>query len=422
MHLQPDCVLTSKGFVKGLGVTIQDGRILGVQTSPPVGHEIVQMPNRAIMPGFINSHSHVFQRALRGLTESHSPGQVDANFWSWRGQMYALVAALCPEHVQIIAQQAYTEMLLAGYTTVKEFHYLHHAPQGDPYDNPHEMAHRIIAAAQDTGIAIHLLRVAYPNVDTPAQRRFADRDMEQALSRTDDLSSSTHVPVGIAPHSIRAVPPEGFRESAIWARSKQAECHAHVSEQPREIAWCLDQYGRRPLALIGEMGGLDCDFTGVHLTHLDPAEIHDAGSHHVTACICPTTEGNLGDGVPATRELLEAGASVAIGSDSQAEIDPFAEIRLLEYNERNRLGERRVLDPTRLLTSVCETTAPGSPARLLVLDRNHPALLGVPAEHLSGALVMGGRPSCIEQVWLGNQPVQPVAPVREYLQVLETIL
>lgn len=394
-----------------------DGCVVGIGP-PPAGVSVERLPGRALMPGFVNSHSHAFQRALRGRAER---ARAQEDFWSWRAQMYALVEALDPEAVQAIATWTYAEMLRAGYTSVKEFHYVHHAPGGAAYDDVHELSRRVIAAAETTGIAITLLRVAYPNAREEAQRRFADPDVGTAIERTADLASRVSVPVGIAPHSVRAVTPEGFEACAAWARDAGAQCHAHVAEQPREVAWSLETFGARPLALLAERGVLSGGFVGVHLTHLDDGEVESCGRAGLTACLCPTTEANLGDGVARTRDLIDAGARIAIGSDSQAEIDPFLELRLLEYGERNRQGRRQVLDPVELLSSTTEALGPGEPARLLVLDRSHPTLAGAAPEHLAATVVMAGRPECIEAVQLGTTRRAVIPDPGPFLEVLRKI-
>lgn len=383
-----------------MGVTIDgNGRVRKIGSAPDDA-VIRPLPGRALLPGFINSHSHAFQRALRGRTEGSSGRR--HSFWSWRDDMYRLVMSMTPDDVEAITLQCYREMRAAGYTTVKEFHYVHHRPDGGQYDNVHELSLRIASAARRAGIQLHLLRVAYPAAVESAQRRFADRSVQLAIQRTEDLRSRLDCKVGIAPHSVRAVSPEGFHECAAWASMAGAECHAHLAEQPREVAWSVERYGCRPVELVRE--SLGPGFVGVHLTHLTQDEVELVGASRATACICPTTEANLGDGVPRTSDLLAAGVCLAIGSDSQAELDPFAELRLMEYNERNRLGRRRVLDPSALLSASTEALQIGVDARLLAIDLDHPSIVGADANHLSGALVMGGRADCVVEVFTPESP------------------
>ena len=408
IHLQPDCLFVENRFVADMGITIDDdGIVQHIGAVPTDQVPIVSLAEQALMPSFVNSHSHVFQRLLRARVEAVSQ---QASFWSWRKHMYALVETLTPECMEQIARYTFMEMVWSGYTTVKEFHYVHHNADGTPYDDPHEMVHRLIAAANEAQINMHLLRVAYPNAEESAQRRFSDVDIEQAIALTDDLRNRVSIPVGIAPHSIRAVSPDGFRRCLEWANHVGAECHAHVAEQPQEVAWAQETYGAPPLQLIADAAPLSPAFTAVHATHLNEAEIQHAGRIGVHVCFCPTTEANLGDGLPATYDIVTAGAHLAIGSDSQAEIDPFAELRLLEYNERNRLGRRCVLDPGALLEATTEPLAVGKQARLIAVDRNHPAVAGASVADLSSALVLGGQRDCISGVYQGATNIRRHPP------------
>lgn len=417
LHLQPAACFHAGEFHVGLGVTLDDNGVIVAVQRPPANVPVQSLDNRVLVPGFINSHSHVFQRAMRGLAEQASGH--DESFWTWRKVMYDLVDTLDPDGFGTIAELAYSEMLLAGYTTVKEFHYLHHPRGGGTYSDVHEMSRRVVHAAAQVGLGLVVLRVAYPNATEVAQRRFSDGHANTAVERTADLAAALDVPVGIAPHSVRAISPDGFEACAAWAHSANAELHAHVAEQPREVAWSQETYGVRPLQLLANRGVLSPGFTGVHLTHLDDAEV--ALTHNITACICPTTEANLGDGLPRTVDMVQAGASIAIGSDSQAEIDPFAELRLLEYNERNRLGRRQLLSPGWLLEQTTESMSPGSTARILALDWNHPTLLGVPAKHLAAAIVMSGRPDCIAERWIAGRRIDVTLDPTAYLAVLASV-
>lgn len=377
----------------------ESGTLISVTGTTPPGARVERWPGHVIIGGFVNGHSHAFQRALRGRQEDAAPG---GNFWSWRKDMYALVSRIQPAHMGVIATQAYAEMVRAGYTRVKEFHYLHHQPDGTPYDDVHEMSWRLIEAAERVGLAIELLRVVYLDTSEPAQARFSDRSLESAVQRTDDLRAAALTrgsvsAVGIAPHSVRAVTPDRIGECAAWARTMGVECHSHVAEQPREVDWCLETFGERPLDALASRGVCGPGFVGVHLTHLTTREIERVGEGAAGACICPTTEGNLGDGVPRLADLLAVGARLSIGSDSQAEINPFAELRLCEYNERNRLGRRGVLDPAGLLMSTTEPFVETSQPGWLLLNRADPALIGVGLDALPGAIVMGAGPSCISE-------------------------
>jgi len=404
IHLQPEALFLKDRFVPEFGLTIDDNGVIQHIGGPhPEAESILRLEEQVIIPGFVNSHSHVFQRLLRGRVEGANPG---ASFWSWRKHMYSLVDAITPDAFEAIAQYTFSEMVWAGYTRVKEFHYLHHGPNGQPYDNRHEMSLRLVAAAEAANIDLHLLRVAYPIIQDTTQARFADPHIEESIALTAELANLVNHPVGIAPHSIRAVTPADIGRCVSWANSNQLECHAHIAEQPKEVSWSVETFGHGPLAAVAQHTTLSPLFTAVHATHLSPAEIELAGQANIQVCFCPTTEANLGDGIPFTRDLLASGAGLAIGSDSQAEIDPFAELRLLEYNERNRLGHRRVLEPRSLLAATTEPIAVGSPARFLTLDCTHPSLAGSQLTELAAAIVMAGRPDCISGVWRGAVDVR----------------
>ena len=384
----------------GAGVTLDASGVVRGIGNAPEGATVERLAGRALMPGFVNAHSHVFQRLLRGTVEARSQG---ADFWSWRRAMYDLAERLDPDALERIAHRTYAEMLRAGWTRVLEFHYLHHQPGGAPYADPQEMALRLVAAAQAVGIDLEILRVAYLDPQEPAQRRFSDRDLDTALSRTDDLRNRAPVPVGIAPHSLRAVPPEAIGRCARWAREAGAACHAHVSEQPAEVRQMVDRYGARPVTLLERAGALGPGFVAVHATHLDDVEVRALGASGAAVCLCPTTEANLGDGPGRTADLLAAGCALHVGTDSQAEIDPFIELRLLEYNARNLSLRRRVLDPAALLRSVTEPLVVGRPARLLAVDLGHPRLAGLPPEHLAAGLVMSATSDCVAEVIVGTR-------------------
>lgn len=382
-----DCVFVDGRFASQCVVLDEVGRILAYADEPPPGAVVERLPGRALIPGFINSHSHVFQRLIRGAAEAPVPGAA-SSFWTWRSAMYALVSRLDPDVFELIAKATFREMRAAGYTRVKEFHYVHHAPGGTPYDDPHEMAWRLVAAAEDAGIDLEIERTMYLETSEPAQARFRDASADRAVELTDDLRQRAPCPVGIAPHSVRAVGREAWLAAAAWSRTTGAELHAHVAEQPKEVAQCIDQHGARPLAWLADLGVLSDRFVGVHLTHLDPHEVAAVGAAGATACLCPSTESNLGDGVPDLEGLLSGGARLAIGSDSQAHIDPFLELRMLEYNERLRRGVRHVFDPAALLAAVLEPAPVGAAPTFVTLDLNAPSIAAAPSEHLAEALVM----------------------------------
>ena len=310
-----------------------------------------------VFPGFANGHSHAFHRALRGRT--HQNG----TFWTWREAMYDQAAQLDPDSYYELARRVYAEMLLAGYTTVGEFHYLHHAPGGARYADPNAMSHALIQAAADAGIRLTLLDTCYltGGIDTPLagpQLRFGDGTAEQWAERVSALKVDAALArVGAAIHSVRAVPPAALRPIAKWAKGKPL--HVHLSEQPAENESCQSAYGRTPTELLHEHGALNANTTAVHATHLTAADIGLLGNS--TACFCPTTEADLADGIGPARELADAGAALSVGSDQHAMIDPFVEMRSLEYGERLRTGRRGRFSPAELVTAATNHAALGWP-------------------------------------------------------------
>ena len=293
--------------------------------------------NGVVIPGAVNAHSHAFHRVLRSRTHRGRD-----SFWSWREQMYAAAARLDPEGYHALARAVFAEMLLAGYTAVGEFHYLHHAPGGTAYTDANELSHALASAAQEAGIRLVLLDTLYlaggHGVELDAtQLRFSDGSVEAWAERTSSLASEGLVTHGLAVHSVRAVAPDAIAVAAQVARQRDVPLHAHVSEQPRENVEAVAAYGRTPVEILRDAGALGADFTAVHATHLTEGDIRDLGGSHV--CVCATTERDLADGIGPIPALRDAGARLCLGSDSHAVIDPFEEARAIELDER--LGSRR---------------------------------------------------------------------------------
>jgi formimidoylglutamate deiminase len=270
------------------------------------------------------------------------------DFWSWRGTMYHAAAHLDPEEVYDVARMAFLEMMLSGTTTVGEFHYLHNAPGGRPYDDPNLLSKQVIAAARSVGIRIVLLRSAYMRSGyelstDPGQIRFFESSA-QFIQNMEALVASTDVSVGVAPHSLRAVPLRELKEIAAWTRSRKMPLHMHVAEQIAENEACLREYGLTPVALLGREGLLGPDFTAVHAIHISKEEIGLLARSGATVCSSPTTERNLGDGVIVADQVMREGIGIALGSDSQAQIDPLEDARELEYHLRLDRKQRAILD------------------------------------------------------------------------------
>ncbi|HZS57009.1 MAG TPA: formimidoylglutamate deiminase [Bryobacteraceae bacterium] len=370
--------------------------------------------NRAVVPGLVNAHSHAFQRVIRGRTEHRTAASTDS-FWTWREAMYRAANRLSPEDVYHVSRMAFMEMLLAGITTVGEFHYLHHAPDGTPYDDSNLIAKQVIRAAQDVGIRIVLLQTAYERAGwqkpiNPLQARFIFQSVDAFLKSTDALLKDTEVPIGIALHSVRALRLESLLGITDHARSRKLPIHMHVAEQPAEIEECLAEHGGRPSELLREYGILGSDFTAVHAIHLTGQEIGYLGAARSTVCACPTTERNLGDGpVPADR-LLETGTRICLGTDSNAQIDVFEDARCLEYHLRMNQLSRAILPVDELFRG---TTESGSNALGLtqdsgdyfIIDLNDPLLAGLDDADLITQLVFSAERSAIRDVFVRGKQV-----------------
>jgi formimidoylglutamate deiminase len=421
---QPQALYMKDEFATHIGFLVDNtGRIKTDVTESAPSATFVSFPRRALLPGLVNVHSHSFQRLIRGKSESRRASGKD--FWSWRGTMYHAAAQLSPQDVYDVARMAFLEMLRAGITTVGEFHYLHNAPDGRPYEDPNLLSRQVIAAALSVGIRIVLLRTAYfrsgYGVPTDSgQARFFE-NKKDFLTNTEALinaypGESNQVHVGIAPHSIRAVPLEDLRELMAWAHRKSLPVHMHVSEQVAENAACQAEYGTTPVTLLAKEGLLTSDMTAVHAIHITDEEIHMMADAGAVICACPTTERNLGDGILSADRAARAGVRIAFGTDSQAQIDLLEDARELDYHLRLSHQERAVLDqideqPLALRLLNCATIngaqslaiaagelADHAYADFFTVDLDHPSIAGNSPEDLLSILVFGLEPSAIRDV------------------------
>ena len=302
-----------------------------------------------VLAGAANAHSHAFHRALRGRT--HGDG---GDFWQWRARMYAVAAMLDPGLYRELAAAVFAEMLAAGYTSVGEFHYVHHRPDGTPFRDPNAFGRALAEAARSTGMRLTLLDTCYltsaPGVPLlPEQLRFGDRDADGFLDRWHGLAelSGEGVTIGAAIHSVRAVPPHAV-ERLVEGLPVDAPLHVHLSEQRAENEQSLTAYGATPARVLMDAGAVTPRLSVVHATHLTDDDIALLGRAGVTAVFCPTTEADLGDGIGPARDLLDAGARIALGSDQHAVVDPFLEVRGLEGGERLRSETRGRFGPAQL--------------------------------------------------------------------------
>lgn len=322
------------------------------------------------LPGFVNAHSHAFQRALRGRVEGE-------DFWGWRESMLDLARGLTPEQVRSGYVQVYREMLGAGYTAVGEFHYL-----GLPE------AHTAVEAASEAGIELVLLLAAYGR---GGLERFRQSSPAEYLEQLESVRA-TGVRVGLAPHSVRACPREWLEELGAYAAREGLPLHVHADEQPREIEECVAEHGLRPIELLADAGCLGPHSTVVHATHANARELDLLAEAGARVCVCPTTEANLGDGFVPAEEICERGIGLCIGSDSNVRIDPLEELRELEGIARRRTLRRNVLSVSTLLCCGADEGAASLGLERwadVELDLEHPSLVGVELEHVHAALVFG---------------------------------
>jgi formiminoglutamate deiminase len=344
------------GCRAGVAFDVEGGRFAQVRVGiePRAGQEILR---GVTLPGLANGHSHAFHRGLRGRT--HGAG---GSFWTWREQMYALAARLDPDSYLSLARAVFAEMAQAGYTVVGEFHYLHHDQHGGPYADPNAMGNALIQAATEAGVRLTLLDACYLAGGLtatghlpldPIQTRFSDGDVDHWQSRVSLLNGSDQIRIGTAVHSVRAVPADALNK--IDEAAGERPLHAHLSEQPAENAATQAFYGRTPTELLDDHGLLGRRTTVVHATHLTDTDIKTLGRTQTSACFCPTTERDLADGIGPARRLADAGSSLTLGSDQQAVIDPFEELRGVELHERLATGERGRFTPAELITIASES-------------------------------------------------------------------
>jgi formimidoylglutamate deiminase len=385
---------------------------------------VVDLGRSLLLPGFVNAHSHAFQRTIRGVTQRRGADD-PSSFWSWRTAMYRAANELDPEAFEAVTRRTFTEMLDAGITCVGEFHYVHHQPGGHPYADANELSHRVVAAAREVGIRLVLLDTYYARAGAgqpaaPEQRRFCDADVESYLRRVDDLRGEG-VDVAIVAHSVRAVGRADLERLAAYARAHDLPIHAHVSEQPRENEECRAEHGRSPMQVLDTSGWLDRPrrFTAVHAVFTDAEDRRLLGPQHV--CACPTTESDLGDGIVPAAALRAEGCHLALGSDSNAVIDLVQEARLLEQNERLASGARLRLcdDEGRLWPTLLDAATrhgasslgldarvgrltPGHAFDAVTLDLQHRSLSDVPIAHALDAVFTAGTAAPVRHVFVGG--------------------
>ena len=420
--------LLPQGFARNVVIEVDgDGCIAEVGIGAP--GDAAALGGVAV-PGMPNLHSHAFQRAMAGLAERAGPEGDD--FWSWRETMYRFLARLGPDDVEGIAAQLYVELLKHGYTAVAEFHYLHNDYSGAPYAEPAELAHRIIAAAESSGIGLTLLPVLYQASQfggTPPnqqQRRFVlgtDVFLKMVAALIAHHRPSRQIRIGIAPHSLRAVTPDVLREAVatIGALDPAAPIHIHVAEQAKELRDCVAWSGRRPVEWVLANLPVDARWCLVHCTQSTAAELRALAATRAVVGLCPTTEANLGDGIFPLLAALEAGVSFGIGTDSNVATSPVEELRWLEYVQRLVTRRRNVSEQhhgastgARLYRCALSggaqacgrdigAIAPGRRADILVLDPDHPALFGRSGDALLDAWIFASHGNPVRDVMVGGR-------------------
>ncbi|HYR74771.1 MAG TPA: formimidoylglutamate deiminase [Pyrinomonadaceae bacterium] len=466
----PDLLYTGGRFERGQALVCDpSGQIAGVTGVDELRDEKrIRLANRAMMPGMVNAHSHAFQRVLRGRTEYRASNK--DTFWTWREMMYSAATRLTPEDIYDASRMAFLEMALNGITALGEFHYLHHDPDGHPYDDPNLLAKEVVRAAGDVGLRIALMRVAYARAGfqtepNPKQARFIEKDSQTYLRNLDKLiadvarvrsptvregkltrealpdgRASETAWVGLAPHSVRAVPLDYLCEVFAHARQNDLKVHMHVAEQPAEVSACVEEHGRTPVALLETEGLLSERFTAVHAIHVTPKAIPSFARSGAMVCACPTTERNLGDGVVPADEYLKHQVPICLGTDSHAQIDLLEDARELEYHLRLQKLERAVLSvrsPTvreGMVTSealpdgrASETAAvlfdcatvngarsigapggtlePGRPADFFTVALDDPAIAGASPDNLLAGIVFSLSRAAVREVVVGGKPL-----------------
>jgi formimidoylglutamate deiminase len=430
-----DHALLPEGWARNVALDIEGGSIQAVEPeADPEGRERV---SGITLPGLPNLHSHTFQRGMAGLAETRGPE--GDSFWTWRQVMYRFLGNLTPDDVQAIASFAMMEMLEGGFTSLAEFHYLHHDIDGSPYANPAELSERIAAAAQETGMGLTLLPVFYAQggfggaATTEGQRRFINsiesyagllEGARRALSGLDDAV------IGIAPHSLRAVTPDSL--NAVLALGKNGPVHIHIAEQMKEVEDCLAWSGQRPVAWLLDHCDVSERWCLIHATHMDQNETRGAAASGAVAGLCPITEANLGDGIFEGVDFLKAGGSFGVGSDSNIEITAPGELRLFEYSQRLKHRGRNMLTRhegqstgvslytgalaggARALGRAVGSIAVGKRADLVVLDANHPDLASMSGDRWLDSYVFVAGKAAIDTVMVGGRPV--VAQGRHHMR------
>jgi formimidoylglutamate deiminase len=441
--------LLADGWARNVRLTVVDGRISKIERDVAASADDDRMGIG--LPGMANIHSHAFQRGMAGLTERR--GQNEDSFWSWRTLMYRFVDRITPDDLEAIAALAYVEMLEAGFTRVGEFHYLHHGVAGLPYDDIGEMATRIAAAAEQSGIALTLLPVFYAHggfggaAPGAAQARFLNDP-----NHYGELIAASHravaaldgAIVGIAPHSLRAVTPDEL--TAILPLAPASPIHIHIAEQTKEVADCEAWSGARPVEWLLDHNPVDHRWCLIHATHMTDAETVRLAGSGAVAGLCPITEANLGDGFFPAAPFRDAGGIFGVGTDSNVLISLSEELRLLEYGQRLQGQARNVLAAgagqstgrtlfDKALAGGAQALGAesglkvGAPADIVALRTDHPSLVARSGDAVLDSFIFAGGHGLISDVWRSGRKLvsegkhrHRVAIAARYGRTLERLL
>lgn len=363
-----------------------------------------------VLPGFANTHSHAFHRALRGRTNTRG------SFWTWREEMYRIANRLDPDTYLELATATYAEMVMAGFTAVGEFHYLHHQPDGTPYSDPNHMGEVLKEAAKRSGIRLTLLDTCYLSGGIgeplrPEQVRFGDGNVDRWAERSSRLTADENTRIGAAIHSVRAVPADAMPTVAEAASGRPL--HVHLSEQPQENGECLAIYGVTPSELLSREGILGAETTAIHATHVEASDIALLAASSTGVCLCPTTERDLGDGIDSGFALDQAGVRISLGTDQHVVIDAFEEMRGIEMNQRLTEQARGLFPPDRLIRISGENShralgwpeggriAVGAPCDLVAVDLDSVRTSGSEPEQV----VMAATAADVRTVIVGGREI-----------------
>jgi formimidoylglutamate deiminase len=425
MRLWFATALLPQGWCDRVRISAPDGRIESIETGVPPGEG--DELHAIGVPGLGNLHSHAFQRGLAGLTERRGP--TDDTFWSWRELMYRFVERIDPDEFQALAALAYAEMLECGFTHVGEFHYVHHDKEGVPFADPGELAGRIVAAAQETGIGLTLLPTFYAHsgfggaAPSARQRRFVcdlDRFARIVESSRKGIEALSGARLGVAPHSLRAVSAEEL--AAVIELGRGLPKHLHISEQAREVEDCVLWSGLRPVEWLMDNAAVDEHWCLVHATHTNTTELDRIVAAGAVVALCPVTESSLGDGIFPAPAFIEQDGRFGIGTDSNVRIDVAEELRTLEYMQRLDLQARNVLASgagkstgrtlfeTALAGGARALEAPaglekGASLDLVSLAAEHLTLAERRGDELLDSWIFSGDRGVVEHVWRGGRKV-----------------